>query len=48
MREQLRRSADGIITDHPDRVLALRAEMQQETGLADVLVDAVTRFVKVV
>lgn len=48
MREHLRRGSDGIITDHPDLALAARAEMQQETGLTDVLLDALTRFVTVV
>lgn len=48
MREHLRRGSDGVITDHPDIALRLREEMQQETGLADVLVDAMTRFVTVV
>lgn len=48
MREHLRRDTDGMITDHPDTALALRAEMQDETGLADVLVDTITRFVTVV
>ncbi|WP_024356570.1 glycerophosphodiester phosphodiesterase family protein [Leucobacter chironomi] len=47
MREQLRRSVDGIVSDHPDRVLALRSEMQEETGLVEVLVDTVTRFVRI-
>ena len=47
-REHLRRGVDGIITDHPDRVLALRAEMQGETGLVDALVDALSRFVTVI
>ncbi|QBE48658.1 glycerophosphodiester phosphodiesterase family protein [Leucobacter triazinivorans] len=48
MHEHLRRDTDGIITDHPDRALGIRDEMQQETGLSGVLVDAVTRFVTVV
>lgn len=48
IREHLRRNTDGIITDHPDVALTLRAEMREETGLADVLVDAITRFVTVV
>lgn len=47
LREHLRRGTDGIITDHPDLALAARAEMQEETGLADVLIDAITRFVTV-
>lgn len=47
MRELLRRDADGIITDHPDVALTERSEMQQETGLAGTLVDALTRFVAV-
>lgn len=47
VREHLRRSSDGIITDHPDEALASRDEMQAETGLASVLIDALTRFVKV-
>ncbi|MGR4009431.1 glycerophosphoryl diester phosphodiesterase membrane domain-containing protein [Leucobacter sp. 1207-22] len=44
IREFLRRGADGIITDHPDVALAARAEMQNEKGLAGVLIDAITRF----
>lgn len=47
IRELLRRGIDGIITDHPDVALAARTEMQQETGLAGVLVDAINRFVVV-
>lgn len=47
MRELLRRDADGIITDHPDQALAARSEMQEEQGLAGVLLDALTRFVVV-
>lgn len=45
MREHLRRNSDGIITDHPDQALEMRSEMQDETGLSDVLLDALTRFV---
>lgn len=47
MRELLRRNVDGIITDHPDSALQARTEMQQDTGLAEVLTDALTRFVVV-
>lgn len=47
IRELLRRDADGIITDHPDIAVTARDEMQQETGLAGTLVDAMTRFVVV-
>lgn len=47
IRELLRRDADGIITDHPDLAVSARNEMQQETGLAGTLVDAMTRFVVV-
>lgn len=47
MRELLRRNVDGIITDHPDLALAVRDEMQEETGLAGTLIDALTRFVVV-
>lgn len=47
MREHLRRGTDGIITDHPDQALAARTEMQGETGVSDVLVDALARFVTV-
>ncbi len=47
IRELLRRNADGIITDRPDAALDARREMQQETGLAGTLVDALTRFVVV-
>jgi glycerophosphoryl diester phosphodiesterase len=48
MHEHLRRNSDGIITDRPDRALGIRDEMQQETGLSGVLIDALTRFVTVV
>ena len=48
MRELLRRNIDGIITDHPDEALSAREEMQESTGLADVLLDALNRFVTVV
>jgi glycerophosphoryl diester phosphodiesterase len=48
MHEHLRRNSDGIITDRPDRALGIREEMQQETGLSGVLIDALTRFVTVV
>ncbi len=47
MRELLRRNIDGIITDHPDLALQARTEMQDETGLADTLIDALSRFVVV-
>lgn len=47
MREYLRRNVDGIVTDHPDLAIAARTEIQQQTGLADTLVDALTRFVVV-
>lgn len=47
IRELLRRNADGIITDHPDVAVAAREEMQEETGLAGTLIDALTRFVVV-
>ncbi len=47
MRELLRRDIDGIITDHPDAALQLRTEMQQQQGLADTLLDALSRFVLV-
>lgn len=45
IRELLRRDADGIITDHADIAVGAREEMQQETGLAGTLIDALTRFV---
>lgn len=48
IREHLRRDTDGIITDHPDIALAARAGMEDESGLADALVDMLTRFVTVV
>lgn len=48
IREHLRRGTDGIITDHPDTAVSARDEMQHETGLAEVLLDALTRFVTVV
>ena len=48
MREHLRRGTDGIISDHPDEVLALRDEMQQQTGLMPVLADALSRFVTII
>lgn len=44
-REHLRRSSDGIITDRPDLVLAARDEIQEESGVAETLLDALTRFV---
>ncbi|MGK0714849.1 glycerophosphoryl diester phosphodiesterase membrane domain-containing protein [Leucobacter sp. W1153] len=47
IRELLRRDVDGIITDHPDRVLQARTEIREEQGLADTLLDALTRFVVV-
>jgi glycerophosphoryl diester phosphodiesterase len=47
IRELLRRGTDGMITDHPDIALDARTEMQEEQGLAGVLVDALTRFVLV-
>ena len=47
IRELLRRDVDGIITDHPDAALAARSDMQEETGLAGTLIDALTRFVVV-
>lgn len=47
MRELLRRDVDGIITDHPDVALAARTDMQEQTGLAGTLIDALTRFVVV-
>jgi len=47
IREMLRRNTDGIITDHPDVAIAARHSMQEETGLAGTLVDALTRFVVV-
>ena len=46
-REHLRRGSDGIITDNPDLVVAARAEIQDESGIAEVLVDALTRFVRI-
>ena len=46
-REHLRRGSDGIITDYPDLVLAARAEIQDESGVAEALVDALTRFVRI-
>ena len=48
MRELLRRNIDGIITDHPDVALAAREQMQDETGLVEILLDALDRFVTVV
>lgn len=47
MREFLRRDVDGIITDHPDRAIAERAEIEAGSGMADLLMDALTRFVVV-
>ena len=47
MRELLRRSADGVITDHPDAASATREEMAEETGLSDLLLDMLTRFITV-
>lgn len=48
MTEMLRRNVDGIITDHPDAVMELREQMDEEQGLSDVLVDALSRFVTAV
>lgn len=48
IREHLRRGTAGIITDHPDIAVSAREGMQQETGLAGVLLDALNRFVTVV
>lgn len=45
MRDHLRRGTDGIITDSPDEVLRLRGEMEEHSGLAAVLFDALGRFV---
>ena len=45
MRDHLRRGTDGIVTDHPDEVVRLRAEMAERKGLAAVLFDALARFV---
>lgn len=45
IRDHLRRGTDGIVTDHPDEVVRLRAEMGERTGLAAVLFDALARFV---
>lgn len=47
IREHLRRDTEGIITDRPDLALTAREEMDQQSGLADTLVDALTRFVVV-
>lgn len=47
IREHLRRDTHGIITDHPDLGVSAREEIREETGLADTLVDALTRFVVV-
>jgi len=47
IREHLRRNTHGIITDIADIGIAARVEMSEETGLADTLVDALTRFVVV-
>ena len=48
IREHLRRDTDGIITDHPDVALSTRSQMRAGTGVAGVLLDAITRFVTVV
>lgn len=43
----LRSDVDGIITDHPDTALSARSTMAGQTGLVNVLLDALTRFVVV-
>ncbi|UOR01012.1 glycerophosphoryl diester phosphodiesterase membrane domain-containing protein [Leucobacter allii] len=48
IREHLRRDTDGIITDHPDLALSTREQIDEESGLADALLDTITRFVTVV
>ncbi|MGO1539671.1 MAG: glycerophosphodiester phosphodiesterase family protein [Leucobacter sp.] len=48
IRDYMRRDSDGIITDHPDVAESARAEMDEESGLTFVLLDALMRFVKVV
>ena len=45
IRDHLRRGTDGIVTDNPDDVVRLRAEMGERSGLAAVLFDALARFV---
>ena len=44
----MRQGVDGIITDHPDTALSARSSMQDETGLADALIDLIDRFVVVI
>lgn len=43
----LRGGVDGIITDHPDTALKSRSTMENETGMVNILQDAITRFVVV-
>lgn len=45
IRNYLRRDVDGIITDHPDRALSFREEIDAEDGLAPVVVDIFLRSV---
>ncbi|MGX1702286.1 glycerophosphoryl diester phosphodiesterase membrane domain-containing protein [Microbacterium sp. NPDC055357] len=47
IREHFRRGAGGIISDVPDRVVEIRAEMAEETGLAGRLLDAMRGFITV-
>jgi len=47
IREHLRRNVDGLITDHPDLAIDARTQMDEQTGLARTLLDALQRFVVV-
>lgn len=45
IRELMRDDIDGIITDLAAEAVVSRSEMQRSSGLADVLFDAITRYV---
>mgnify|MGYP002735275245 CR=1 FL=1 len=45
-REKLRRGVDGIITDKPVAALSSRESMREETGLAHVLTDIMSSFLR--
>lgn len=45
MREYFRRNVAGIITDNPAEAIDVRTEIDETPGFADVLADALSRFV---
>lgn len=45
IRDRLRRDSDGIVTDKVELGVSSRQEMADETGLSNVLLDALNRFV---